>query len=58
MVRTMRGGVEPLLAKVITIAGDVIESDLALSKNDRQYITENTDIIVHAAATIRYNNKV
>ncbi|XP_075988837.1 putative fatty acyl-CoA reductase CG5065 [Anticarsia gemmatalis] len=57
-VRTLRGGVEPLLQKVTIIGGDVAEPDLALSAEDRQLICNNMHIIVHAAATIRFDEEL
>ncbi|XP_063392482.1 fatty acyl-CoA reductase 1-like isoform X2 [Cydia fagiglandana] len=57
-VRTMRGGIEPLLEKMTLIAGDASEPDLGLSPADRQKIIEETDIIIHAAATIRFDEEL
>ncbi|XP_061728068.1 putative fatty acyl-CoA reductase CG5065 [Cydia pomonella] len=57
-VRTMRGGIEPLLEKMTLIAGDAIEPDLGLSPADRQKIIEEADIIIHAAATIRFDEEL
>ncbi|XP_063632522.1 fatty acyl-CoA reductase 1-like [Cydia splendana] len=54
-VRTMRGGIEPLLEKMTLIAGDAIEPDLGLSPADRQKIIEEADIIIHGAATVRFD---
>ncbi|CAB3257576.1 unnamed protein product [Arctia plantaginis] len=57
-VRTMRGGVEPLLEKVTIVAGDVAEPDLAMSPADRQMVAEKIHIIIHAAATIRFDEEL
>ncbi|KAG6443938.1 hypothetical protein O3G_MSEX003057 [Manduca sexta] len=57
-VRTMRGGVEPLLEKVSIVSGDVGEPDLALSAEDRQRIIRDVDYIIHAAATIRFDEEL
>ncbi|XP_053621900.1 putative fatty acyl-CoA reductase CG5065 [Plodia interpunctella] len=57
-VRTLRGGVEPLLAKVSIAAGDVAEKDLALSEEDRERISNTVEIIIHAAATIRFDEEL
>lgn len=46
---------DPLLEKVSCVTGDAVEPDLAMNDEDRKYVTENTDIIVHAAATIRFD---
>ncbi|XP_047038839.1 fatty acyl-CoA reductase 1 [Helicoverpa zea] len=57
-VRNMRGGVEPLLQKVTLVAGDVSEPDLGLSDQDRAMIIAQVDIIIHAAATIRFDEEL
>ncbi|XP_061728061.1 fatty acyl-CoA reductase 1-like [Cydia pomonella] len=57
-LRTMRGGVQPLLDKMTLISGDASEPDLGLSPADRQRILEDTDIIIHAAATIRFDEEL
>ncbi|XP_063836686.1 putative fatty acyl-CoA reductase CG5065 [Ostrinia nubilalis] len=57
-LRNLRGGVEPILEKVTLISGDVSEPDLAMSEADRQLLIENVDIIIHAAATIRFDEEL
>ncbi|KAL0809207.1 hypothetical protein ABMA28_011431 [Loxostege sticticalis] len=57
-LRDMRGGVEPLLQKMTLIAGDVSEPDLAISEADRQTLIDEVDIIIHAAATIRFDEEL
>ncbi|VVD01911.1 unnamed protein product [Leptidea sinapis] len=57
-VRTLRGGVEPLLAKLAIVSGDVSEPDLGLSDADRQMLVDEVDIIVHAAATVRFDEEM
>ncbi|XP_063545674.1 fatty acyl-CoA reductase 1-like [Cydia strobilella] len=57
-LRTMRGGVQPLLDKMTLISGDASEPDLGLSPADRQTILAETDIIIHAAATIRFDEEL
>ncbi|KAI5640417.1 male sterility protein domain-containing protein [Phthorimaea operculella] len=57
-VRTMRGGVEPLLQKMTLIAGDCSLPDLGISQEDRKLIIESVDIIIHAAATIRFDEEL
>ncbi|XP_072934147.1 putative fatty acyl-CoA reductase CG5065 [Epargyreus clarus] len=48
-------GLDKILQKVRVVGGDASQPDLAISAADRQYLTENVDIIVHAAATIRFD---
>nr|ARD71193.1 fatty acyl reductase [Spodoptera exigua] len=57
-LRDMRGGVEPLLAKMTIVNGDVSEPDLGMSPEDRQMIINQVDIIIHAAATIRFDEEL
>ncbi|GBP85824.1 Fatty acyl-CoA reductase 1 [Eumeta japonica] len=57
-VRIMWGGVEPLKEKVAFVTGDVIEPDLGLSDADRKMLAEEVDIIIHAAATIRFDEEL
>ncbi|CAH2988364.1 unnamed protein product [Chilo suppressalis] len=58
MLRNMRGSIEPLLQKVTIISGDVSAPDLAMSEEDRQKIIEEVDVIIHAAATIRFDEEL
>ncbi|XP_066990944.2 putative fatty acyl-CoA reductase CG5065 [Anabrus simplex] len=44
-----------ILKKVVGIAGDVSAPDLGLSEADRKLLCERVDIVVHAAATIRFD---
>ncbi|XP_013176194.1 PREDICTED: fatty acyl-CoA reductase 1 [Papilio xuthus] len=57
-VRNLRGGVDPLLAKMHIVTGDVIEPDLGLNDNDRQFIIQEVNFIIHAAATIRFDEEL
>ncbi|CAG4949395.1 unnamed protein product [Parnassius apollo] len=57
-VRELRGGVAPLLGKLHVVIGDVIEPDLGLSELDRLMIIQEVDLIVHAAATIRFDEEL
>ncbi|KAJ2942775.1 hypothetical protein O0L34_g14963 [Tuta absoluta] len=54
-VITKSGGVEPLVSKMKIVSADMQEPDLALSPEDREYIVDNVTMIVHAAATIRFD---
>ncbi|CAH0602077.1 unnamed protein product [Chrysodeixis includens] len=57
-LRTLRGGVEPLLEKVTIVSGDVSEPDLAMSEPDRQMVIDDVNMIIHAAATIRFDEEL
>ncbi|KAM3955181.1 putative fatty acyl-CoA reductase CG5065 [Aphomia sociella] len=57
-VRKMRGGLQPLMSKVSIVAGDCSEKDLAMTEEGRQKIIDEVDIIIHAAATIRFDEEL
>ncbi|XP_072948533.1 fatty acyl-CoA reductase 1-like [Epargyreus clarus] len=57
-LRNLRGGVEPLLAKMLIVSGDASAPGLALSEEDKQMIRDDVNIIVHAAATIRFDEEL
>ncbi|KAJ8706200.1 hypothetical protein PYW08_010826 [Mythimna loreyi] len=57
-LRGMRGGVEPLLAKVTLVNGDASEPDLGMSEQDRTMVINDVDVIIHAAATIRFDEEL
>ncbi|KAH8246911.1 hypothetical protein KR032_003167, partial [Drosophila birchii] len=43
------------LQRVSTIAGDCLEHDLGISFKDRQLLASEVQIIIHGAATVRFN---
>lgn len=45
-----------VLKKVTAVAGDVQEVALGLSPEDRKTLTENVNMIYHAAASIRFDD--
>lgn len=50
---------QPNFAKKITpVRGDVSLSDLGLSPDDRSLLVENVDVVVHSAATVRFDEKI
>ncbi|CAH0713461.1 unnamed protein product, partial [Brenthis ino] len=48
-------GVQAIKEKLKVVCGDVSELDLGMKESDRLFIQSNVDIIVHAAATIRFD---
>jgi fatty acyl-CoA reductase len=44
--------------KILTIEGDCSEPGLGLSPSDRQRIVDHIDIVFHAAATVRFDEKL
>ncbi|KAH8383343.1 hypothetical protein KR009_008052 [Drosophila setifemur] len=43
------------LQRVCPIAGDCLEPDLGISEADRSLLTSETQIVIHGAATVRFN---
>ena len=41
--------------KVYPVVGDVSHERLGLSEDDQAYLIENTDVVFHLAATIRFD---
>jgi len=46
------------IQKVIPVIGDVLEENLGLSEEDEKQITENVHIMIHSAATIRFDEHI
>lgn len=44
--------------KVLAIEGDCVEPGLGLSPGDRQRIVDHVDVVFHAAATVRFDEKL
>jgi thioester reductase-like protein len=42
-------------SKVVAICGDISQSGLAISEEDRRVLTDNVSVVFHAAATINFN---
>ncbi|CAG9854647.1 unnamed protein product [Phyllotreta striolata] len=53
LVKKLRGA--DIVKKVFAVAGDVTFPDLGLSNENRQMIKDETEIIFHCAATIRFD---
>ncbi|KYN09047.1 Fatty acyl-CoA reductase 1 [Trachymyrmex cornetzi] len=47
-----------IFEKLIPISGDVNKKELGLSATDRQMLVERVTIIIHAAASVRFNNSL
>ncbi|KAH8383342.1 hypothetical protein KR009_008051, partial [Drosophila setifemur] len=43
------------LQRICPIAGDCLEPDLGISEADRNLLTSETQIVIHGAATVRFN---
>lgn len=41
--------------KLRVIKGNILEEELGLCNDDRAYLVENTDIVIHCAATVKFN---
>jgi len=44
--------------KVVPVIGDVMEKNLGISEEDEKLITENVNIMIHSAATIRFDEHI
>jgi len=53
MLKQQKG--EGVIDRVMAIEGDVSLPNLGISKEDRELITKEVDIIFHCAATIRFD---
>ncbi|XP_016948114.1 fatty acyl-CoA reductase wat [Drosophila biarmipes] len=43
------------LNRISIVAGDCLEPDLGISKSDRQLLASEVQIVIHGAATVRFN---
>lgn len=43
------------LKKIVTVGGDIIEENLALSNEDRQTVIDKVTVVFHCAATIKFD---
>lgn len=50
--------IEEILSKFVLIEGDVSLVGLGLSDDDRKLVADNVTLIYHAAATIRFDEKI
>ena len=44
--------------KIVSVHGDVSETDLGLSFEDRQRVVTEVNVVFHAAATVRFNESL
>ncbi|XP_071876870.1 fatty acyl-CoA reductase wat [Bombus fervidus] len=54
---TLRGSNPNFMEKIELIYGDLYESDLGLSPEDRRRLLENVNIIIHNASDVHFNAK-
>jgi fatty acyl-CoA reductase len=47
-----------VLKKIVSVQGDVSETDLGLSDQDRQRVVTEVNVVFHAAATVRFNESL
>jgi fatty acyl-CoA reductase len=47
-----------LFSKIVSLHGDVSETDLGLNEEDRLRIVTEVNIVFHAAATIKFNESL
>ena len=44
--------------KIVLINGNLVKKDLDISTDDRQLITENVNIIINSAASVKFNDQI
>ncbi|KAM7359604.1 putative fatty acyl-CoA reductase CG5065 isoform 1-T2 [Cochliomyia hominivorax] len=44
-----------IIKKIRLIKGDILEDNLGMSEDDRKYLIDNTDVIFHCAANVRFD---
>lgn len=44
--------------KIVGISGDCVLPGLGINPNDRKVLIENTNIVFHVAATVRFDEKL
>jgi fatty acyl-CoA reductase len=47
-----------LFSKIVSLHGDVSETDLGLNEEDRRRVVTEVNVVFHAAATIRFNESL
>ncbi|CAL7948511.1 unnamed protein product [Xylocopa violacea] len=55
---TLRNVNPHFMQKVVPFYGDLIKSDLGISKEDRRCLAENVNIIIHNASSVYFNAKL
>ncbi|GMS86918.1 hypothetical protein PENTCL1PPCAC_9093, partial [Pristionchus entomophagus] len=56
MFNRVRAECPEALAKVVPVEGDIVNDDLGLEAEDLQRVLEETSVVMHCAATIRFND--
>jgi fatty acyl-CoA reductase len=47
-----------LFSKIVSVHGDVSETDLGLNEEDKRRVATEVNIVFHAAATVRFNESL
>jgi len=42
--------------QIIPVVGDITDDDLGISDADRQHLQSNVSVVMHVAASVRYND--
>ncbi len=58
LFRPLRSKQPNFEAKVQPIAGDLMEDGLGISIEDREFLQENVDIVIHSAATVKFDEQL
>ena len=46
------------VSKVTVVTGDIEEPGLGLSESDLEIVTDNANVVIHSAATIRFTEHI
>lgn len=44
-----------VFAKLVAVNGDIRQAELGLSKADKQTLIDNVEIVIHSAASVRFD---
>lgn len=44
--------------KIVLVNGDMVKDRLAMSQEDRKRITDNVNIIINSAASVKFNDQI
>ena len=54
----LRSECPSVFSKIVSVHGDVSETDLGLSEQDRRRLTTDVNVVFHSAATVRFNESL
>jgi len=58
LYETLRVDNPEVLSKIIPIAGDITLPDLGISEEDQKELCEEVSVVLHSAATVKFDEKL